>query len=1266
MKKFFALVLAMGFFNLSYTQIKIADKKYPSIFWEITGIGISKPSYLIGTMHVSNKLAFHLSDSFYLALRSVKMVALETNPETWQDDMNKYVLASDKISTGKIFTPLPEDYLHESTLKIIPYEASVATALYSNPAVVNNLLYRSYGDESSDFEEDTYLDMYIYQCGKKWGKKVGGVEDYAESMHLMSEAYKDALKDENKKDKSYDASEDYSTTKLQEAYRSGDLDLLDSINRYNSVSVAFDEKFIYKRNEIQAHSIDSIIKSGTSLFVGVGAAHLPGERGVIEILRKKGYKLRPIKMGERNSQYKSILEKIYVPLSFKTSFADDSLFKVDVPGNLYKTNTDAALASDERQYSDMANGSYYLVTRIPTNAWMWSEGVGDVIKKVDSMLYENIPGKILSKKSISRDNVKGIDILNKTRRGDIQRYNIFTTPFEVIIFRMSGIGAYVQNALEGKSFFNSIHFFEKENKSVVGLSEWKKFTPKFGGFSLDMPGTPFVSNDGSWVFDAEDKSTNTNYRVRRTDINNFNFASEDSFDLDLMNESFTSSEFIDTQYFEKKFIYKRYPALDVKFKSKTQGTILTRFIIQGPHYYTLIAKGKQESKQMTEFLNSFEIKSFVYDTFKTQVDTSFYFSVKTLSVPSVGKVQIGDQMDESDLYGENDDANNEEQLKTGIYRSKIVSNDSTGEKIYVTFDKIPKYFFAKDTAGFFKENEFAVIDSSWTYKTKKKYFSPNGYEVWESKASEPGSSRLIWTKSFYKNGYSYTISTQTDSLTKPSAFVQNYFETFTPSDKLEVLNPFTKKSDLYFKDLMGNDSLAREQAHYYSANIVLDSTDLPQLKNAINTLNWKQKNYLDKKKTLINKLSDIKTNASANFLKKLFYAVNDTATLQNCILENLLRQKTAYAYSVFKNIIVVDPPVLNSNINSTTSDANNYLNHKNGSFIDYLYDSLRLTKAILPDLLPLLNLDDYNENMMNLLSNMLDSGLIKPSDYEQYFNKFLLEAKQMLKKQKNAELNMAINKAEANKSTKKATDNYYGESEGEAGNDLLELYAKLIIPFANDKVSAMPLIQQILLSDDKKLKYNTFMLLLRNGKSISDTLSHYFAQSNDYRYKLYVDLRNINRLDIFPASFNNHIDLAKSRLTFEQSYSKPDTVAFVDTLPITFKNIGGLIYFFKYKAKKDDALWKLASVGMIPTHSNNFLYDFDIDKSGKKSELKLPVDSFVYALSLLDFTAYLEQTIDEDEPIAKQLQKALKKLLYSRSKSGENFYEDDNSQYANY
>jgi uncharacterized protein YbaP (TraB family) len=1278
MKRTLLLLSLFLFVAVSNAQVRIKDKKYPSLLWEISGKGMAKPSYLIGTMHVSNKLAFHLPDSFYIAVRNAKVVALETNPETWQDDMNKYDVSGDGYSFGNEFVnygTAPNDYLHISTLKFYRYEKKIEKSLYSNPSVINNLLYRSFGNDASDFEEDTYLDMYIYQCGKRLGKKVTGVEDYGESMQLMVEAYQDAAKDKNRKQRSYDGGEEYSGTKLQEAYRNGNLDLLDTINKYNSVSAAFDEKFLYRRNEIQAYSIDSIIKSGSALFVGVGAAHLPGDRGVIELLRKKGYKLRPVKMGERDSRDKDLIEKIRVPVTFKTSFADDSLFKVDIPGKLYKTSENPATTTDERQYTDMANGSYYMVTRIMTNALMWGDNADVVMKKVDSMLYENIPGKILSKSNITRNGYKGIELTNRTRRGDIQRYNIFVTPFEVIIFKISGNGDYVKNGEEANKFFGSIQFKEYKNGSVPAATAWKKYSPPSGGFAIDLPHEPYTGNDGSWIFDAEDKSTNTQYRVIRTDIHNYRFAEEDTFDLGLMNESFMASEFVDSQYYRKQFNCKGYPAFDAKYRDKTGHIFLVRFLIQGPHYYTLAAHGKQETPQMNNFLNSFDIKPFLYGEAKQQKDTSLYYTVTTPVYPEEKKIRL--EIPRYSYFGidnsEDEEESESDQLEAGAYRSKIVSNDTTGEKIFISFTRASRYHYSKDSADIDIENEHPYADSTWIFKMKNKTTLPNKMKVWETIATDSGSSRAIWAKTFYKDGITFCIATQTDTLTKPSAFLRKFFETFAPADTLKGVDPFVKKSNLFFDDFMSRDSVLHKRAVAAIEEIDVDSTDLSRLQKAIASLNWDEKKYLATKKSLISKLGEIVTNASADYLEELYYALDDTVSVQYAVLENLLQHKTAYAYNIFRNIINTEPPVKDANYSEYEYEdysfrgrrrTSGYLSNfsiDNGDFMDELSDSLQLTKSILPDLLPLLNLDDYKDDMMKLLGEMVDSSVLKPADYEMYYSKFMLEARQELKKQSIAEKKKAIEKAEESKEDKNRQDAFIEKEEDDYGNDNLSLYANLLLPFWDSKPAVQPLFHQMLRSGDKRLKYNTMMLLLKHDKAFPDTLLKYFAKLDEYRYELYSDLKEIKKFDKFPKIYNNHLDLGKSSLIYNKSYDKPDSVVFVERLAAGYMNKKGFIYFYKYKDKKDDMTWKLATVGLVPEAPGEFEFTDSIVAGINPRYLGLY--KFDYGRSYLyDFTGFTETKISDEESLEKQLAQALKKLLYSRRESAEEFYGDENDR----
>src|SRR5688572_26826988 len=151
MRRLFCGVFLILISSLSFSQnFKIKERKYPSLLWEITGNGLKKPSYLFGTMHVSSKMVFNLSDSFYSAIRRSDVVALETNPESWQEDMFNFNFENDFTSTSHKWMQgmqhEPEDYLTINSLKFSNYEKLIEAALASNPSAINNLLYRSYSE----------------------------------------------------------------------------------------------------------------------------------------------------------------------------------------------------------------------------------------------------------------------------------------------------------------------------------------------------------------------------------------------------------------------------------------------------------------------------------------------------------------------------------------------------------------------------------------------------------------------------------------------------------------------------------------------------------------------------------------------------------------------------------------------------------------------------------------------------------------------------------------------------------------------------------------------------------------------------------------------------------------------------------------------------------------------------------------------------------------------------------------------------------------
>ena len=161
MKKY---IIAL-FCAISLTSI--AQEKNQSLLWEISGNGLTKPSYIYGTMHVSKKVAFRLDDVFFEALDKSEIVALESDPSFWLPFNYQTLTLSPQNYSYRNY-----DKNFYSNLMGIehPEEVEIRGSIRADNRMINGYLYRKDG-YSDNFEEETYLDMFIYQAGKKKGKE---------------------------------------------------------------------------------------------------------------------------------------------------------------------------------------------------------------------------------------------------------------------------------------------------------------------------------------------------------------------------------------------------------------------------------------------------------------------------------------------------------------------------------------------------------------------------------------------------------------------------------------------------------------------------------------------------------------------------------------------------------------------------------------------------------------------------------------------------------------------------------------------------------------------------------------------------------------------------------------------------------------------------------------------------------------------------------------------------------------------------------------
>lgn len=1209
--------------------------KYPSVFWEITGNGLKTPSYLFGTMHVSNKMVFHLSDSFYNAIQRCDQVALELNPLRWQPDMMKMDEAQADMST--YLKSANGDYLSESSFKIQDYLDDLRGALTEQPAQINGLLYRTQ-QAMADYEENTYLDLYIYQTGRKLGKKAGGVEDYYETEKIVYEAYRDQAKDKNKKRLDTDGSSGYDIQKkIQDAYRTGDLDMLDSLEKFQFNSPAFVEKFLYRRNEIQANSIDTILKKN-SLFAGVGAAHLPGPRGVIELLRKKGYKLRPIIMQDRDADRKDAIDKMKVPVTFYAVSTEDSAITMQMPGPLYNKNTGKLRGASSWQYADMDNGSYYMLTRVKTHAAMLGQSQEDVLNKVDSMLYENIPGKIISKTKITKSGYPGFDITNKTRRGDIQRYNIVVTPFEILVFRMSGNDTYAAGD-EASTFFNSISI---KNKT----KGWQTFTTGSGGFSILMPQQPSVllnsltrDNIDRWEYEAFDPQTGNAYTVWKKSVMNDDFLEQDTFDLSLMEQSLKRSDIVEKQVSRGYSTLDGYKTLNMQFALKNGGVIYAQAILRGPHYYMVMQRSNKNTARDNRFFSSFTLQGFTYPPAELFTDTLLNFSVKTPVRP-----QLDEKLVTMVSQAFNDDEYTQIQNRFNYWPKDKFANftsDSTGEMVQVKVIEYPKYYYSKDSATFWKARLDLKSDDKDLVLKSKDFITVTdlckGYKV---VYVDTNTVRQITSYILLKDNRMYRITAIGDTVSKPGSFVQTFFETFKPLDKKLGPSVFENKLDLFFKDFTSTDSLTKKRANNALSHVNFGAKGVDRLAKAIDGLTYTSKDYFELKAKLIEELGYIDDSTSitkvVNTLNSIYTKTADTSYFQNEVFTALARLHTKQSYALLKTLIMQDPPVFD--------DAGAY-----SSFFEFFEDSLPLAKTLFPDVLQLVTIQDYKVPVTNLLRTMVDSGFVTAADYGDYYNKLYFDAKIEWKKQQNNDEkllekeNRENDDDEDNGSSYSSYNSYnryrrgrmsYTVSDDARGDISIKDYAVLLSPFYDTHPAIPKFFDKQLQSKDIGVRLDAAILLIRNNKKVADSILAQVAAKDKYRAVLLKRLEEIKHTELFPARYRNQDSIARAILLNDKNEDKFYAIIPAGKQLVTVDNERGYVYFYKYKIAKDDE-WHMGLSGMQPA---------DITKISSSDKLVRMTDK------------QLKQGVPEQE----QFNEQLTRLLLQQHNSAENFFENDN------
>jgi uncharacterized protein len=270
-----------------------------SIFWKIEKPGL-KPSWLLGTMHVTDPRVLTMPKGAPEADAAADTIIVESDEILDEKKAALALLAkpdltmfTDGSTISKYLSPQDNARL-EAGLKERGIPLSAVSRM--RPWMISSVVALPPCEIARKAKGAEFLDQKLAVDASKAGKQVKGLESLAEQLQAMADLptefhLKSLIDTLALGDKMKDVVET-----MTDLYLSGDIGatmpMLKTVAAGSEESdgdyAAFEQRIILDRNKVMAERAAPILANG-NVFMAVGALHLPGEGGLVELLRKQGF-----------------------------------------------------------------------------------------------------------------------------------------------------------------------------------------------------------------------------------------------------------------------------------------------------------------------------------------------------------------------------------------------------------------------------------------------------------------------------------------------------------------------------------------------------------------------------------------------------------------------------------------------------------------------------------------------------------------------------------------------------------------------------------------------------------------------------------------------------------------------------------------------------------------------------------------------------------------------------------------------------------------
>lgn len=796
-----------------------------SLLWRISGKGLKEPSYLYGTMHISNKEVFRFGDSVYKAIERSQGLAIEVNPDEMAAEIVKSI-AMGKSGGVRISEKMDRKEFDSykkglsKKFKKDPEEITTEDILKEKNKWIEEYIRKG--------EMPTFMDAFLYNIARKQGKWIGGIEDLTDQTNLHEDLFDVSDLDYLLADQQMtDAEKDNSFEEMIRIYMNEDIDRLLNYTRSDREK----DILLTKRNVKMARRMDSL-SSIRTMFFAVGAAHLAGDSGVIDLLRKRGFSVDPVfssaKLDAGKYKYKEVLLP-WIKVDHPKSF-----YSIDMP--MKPTDIKLEGLVDSKMLMDLFTSTGYFTFSIASgNLYQNQDSLFDALTK--AMFPKSKGVKYIN---IEKDGLTGREYSSEMESGFVRLQAIM---YKKILF-MNMIFTLKKSNLKSPDIDKFFSSFKVNKQEINALADTYTFRDNMIGISVEGP--------GEWNYSQE----YSNKTDETWDIDTYTSIDqkEGAYNF-LMVKQPRISRFIRSDSAMFRDLYEN-------MKEKFNNLVMKDTMVGGMPSVLIQGDDVNEEKLSLRILSSIRgNKNVVLMTIcdasylSTNSFTGMHQSFQWIPARKINWKINSDSTSRFSTWA----PDNFRLIRNEEGDITYSSFDSAYSTSYsVTLNKLNKYEWSNNENDYWKEKINGFMDEEdriiSTTDISNGRFKGKEIVVGLGKSSTRERIRVLLAGNYIISLY---VSSSTNELMQEN--VNRFMNEFMVLENVGEFNMFSNKTSLLLKDMNSKDSTVREEAMSMVVNVSFRESDIPALKKAyLETF----RNTRESQLKIIDAISNIKTEKS--------------------------------------------------------------------------------------------------------------------------------------------------------------------------------------------------------------------------------------------------------------------------------------------------------------------------------------------------------------------------------------------------------------------